>query len=165
MRISDWSSDVCSSDLFAVENLLPFALKRGSLRNDSGSPARTADIFFENMSKAKWKDSPWEESDMTRFARPHLAHVGIFVRDIPTLEAFYTGVFGLVVTDRGVGKTFRNELVFLSGSSEQHHQLVLSSGRAADAPSTVMQMSFRSEERRVGKEWVRTCRSWWGPYH
>src|SRR3546814_8644786 len=100
MRISDWSSDVCSSDLrrrhrigfsfshsgrsdlrgatrknfenqqFAVENLLPFALKRGSLRNDSGSPARTADIFFENMSKAKWKDSPWEESAMTRFARP-----------------------------------------------------------------------------------------------
>ena len=80
---------------------------------------------------------------MSRFARPHLAHVGIFVRDIPTLEAFYTGVFGLVVTDRGVGKTFRNELVFLSGSSDQHHQLVLSSGRAADAPSTVMQMSFK----------------------
>src|SRR3546814_16052750 len=23
----------------------------------------------------------------------------------------------------------------------------------------------RSEERRVGKEGVRTCRSWWSPYH
>src|SRR3546814_20840112 len=23
----------------------------------------------------------------------------------------------------------------------------------------------RSEERRVGKEWVSTCRSWWSPYH
>src|SRR3546814_11081040 len=23
----------------------------------------------------------------------------------------------------------------------------------------------RSEERRVGKECVRTCRSWWSPYH
>src|SRR3546814_13631032 len=23
----------------------------------------------------------------------------------------------------------------------------------------------RSEERRVGKEWVRTCRSRWSPYH
>src|SRR3546814_19443257 len=24
---------------------------------------------------------------------------------------------------------------------------------------------LRSEERRVGKECVRTCRSWWSPYH
>src|SRR3546814_16665115 len=24
---------------------------------------------------------------------------------------------------------------------------------------------FSSEERRVGKEWVRTCRSGWSPYH
>src|SRR3546814_11560898 len=24
---------------------------------------------------------------------------------------------------------------------------------------------FRSEERRVGKEWVSTCRSRWSPYH
>src|SRR3546814_15773928 len=26
-------------------------------------------------------------------------------------------------------------------------------------------VSIRSEERRVGKEWVSTCRSWWSPYH
>src|SRR3546814_13347662 len=26
-------------------------------------------------------------------------------------------------------------------------------------------MPYRSEERRVGKECVRTCRSWWSPYH
>src|SRR3546814_21067906 len=25
-------------------------------------------------------------------------------------------------------------------------------------------LSFRSEERRVGQEWVRTCRSRWSPY-
>src|SRR3546814_19620270 len=25
--------------------------------------------------------------------------------------------------------------------------------------------AVRSEERRVGKEWVRTCRSRWSPYH
>src|SRR3546814_3272245 len=25
--------------------------------------------------------------------------------------------------------------------------------------------SFRSEERRVGQEWVSTCRSRWSPYH
>ena len=79
---------------------------------------------------------------MAKHLRPHLSHVGIFVRELGVLERFYTSVFGLIVTDRGVGKTFRNELVFLSGNPEQHHQLVLSTGRASDAPSTVMQLSF-----------------------
>jgi catechol-2,3-dioxygenase len=76
--------------------------------------------------------------------RPHLAHLGIFVRDIETLERFYTRVFGLVVTDRGVGSVFKNQLVFLSGARDQHHQLVLSGGRG-DWPSTVMQLSFKLE--------------------
>lgn len=80
---------------------------------------------------------------MTRYLRPHIAHLGIFVQDIPTLEKFYTEVFGLLVTDRGVGKTFTNELVFLSGAPDQHHQLVLSGGRAPGTPSTVMQISFK----------------------
>ena len=75
-------------------------------------------------------------------ARPHLSHLGIFVRDIELIERFYTRVFGLIATDRGVGKTFRNELVFLTGDPRQHHQLVLSSGRAAEGASTVMQLSF-----------------------
>ena len=80
---------------------------------------------------------------MTRFLRPQLAHVGIFVHDIALLERFYTSVFGLMVTDRGVGKTFKNELVFLSGAPDQHHQLVLSGGRPAGVASTVMQLSFK----------------------
>src|SRR3546814_16040182 len=33
-------------------------------------------------------------------------------------------------------------------------------GDAADSP-----LNERSEERRVGKECVSTCRSWWSPYH
>jgi catechol 2,3-dioxygenase len=75
-------------------------------------------------------------------ARAHLSHFGIFVHDIDLIERFYTGVFGLFATDRGVGKTFRNQLVFLTGDPRQHHQLVLSGGRAPDSPSTVMQLSF-----------------------
>ena len=59
------------------------------------------------------------------------------------MERFYSDVFGLVVTDRGVGKTFRNELVFMTGSADQHHQLVLSSGRQPGTASTVMQISFK----------------------
>src|SRR3546814_5339636 len=37
--------------------------------------------------------------------------------------------------------------------------------RDADAPVLVMLHGFRSEERRVGKECVSTCRSRWSPYH
>jgi catechol 2,3-dioxygenase len=79
---------------------------------------------------------------MTTHLRPHLSHLGIFVNDLELMERFYTEVFGLAVTDRGVGKVFNNKLVFLSGNPEQHHQLVLSTGRGANTPSTVMQMSF-----------------------
>ncbi|ABQ69369.1 Glyoxalase/bleomycin resistance protein/dioxygenase [Rhizorhabdus wittichii RW1] len=75
--------------------------------------------------------------------RPSLAHLGIFVSDLDRMERFYADVFGLVVTDRGVGAVFKNRLVFMSGSADQHHQVVLSTGRQADAPSTIMQLSFK----------------------
>ena len=74
---------------------------------------------------------------------PQLSHFGIFVRDIDAMTRFYTQVFGLHLTDEGVGKNFNTRLHFLSGSPTQHHQLVLAAGRPADAPSTVMQMSFK----------------------
>jgi len=59
------------------------------------------------------------------------------------MTAFYTTVFGLQLTDQGVGKNFKYDLRFLSGSSEQHHQLVLASGREPGTPSSIMQMSFK----------------------
>jgi catechol 2,3-dioxygenase len=77
---------------------------------------------------------------------PNLSHFGVFCQDVERMVAFYRAVFGLVETDRGVGKTFNMTLVFLSGNPEQHHQLVLASGRGADAPSTVMQLSFKVAE-------------------
>jgi catechol 2,3-dioxygenase len=74
---------------------------------------------------------------------PQLAHVGIYVRDIAAMTHFYTTVFGLKLTDHGVGRNFKVPLHFLSGTADQHHQLVLAGGRAADAPSTIMQLSFK----------------------
>ncbi|HXQ51222.1 MAG TPA: VOC family protein [Stellaceae bacterium] len=76
-------------------------------------------------------------------ARPQLRHLGIHVRDLAAMTAFYTKVLDLVVTDEGAGKTFKNDFVFLTGAPDQHHQLVLVSGRGADAPSTVNQISFK----------------------
>ena len=75
--------------------------------------------------------------------QPQLAHVGIFVRDIDALTRFYTEVFELTLTDKGFGRNFKAPLHFLSGTSSQHHQLVLAGGRAADTPSTIMQLSFK----------------------
>ena len=80
---------------------------------------------------------------MLKVARPTPSHFGIFVTDLERMVAFYTETFDLTITDRGEGRTFRNRLVFTSASPDQHHQLVLASGRPADAKfSTVMQISF-----------------------
>jgi catechol 2,3-dioxygenase len=80
---------------------------------------------------------------MSTASMPQLSHFGIFVRDIEAMTRFYTEVFGLHLTDEGKGSNFHFQLNFLSGSPDQHHQLVLASGRGADTPSTVMQMSFK----------------------
>lgn len=78
--------------------------------------------------------------------RPQLAHVGVYVWDLTRMTAFYTRAFDLEVTDRGRGAAFPHDLVFLSASPSEHHQLVLVSGRPADARfSTVMQLSFKVE--------------------
>lgn len=80
---------------------------------------------------------------MIAVARPTPSHFGIYVTDLDRMVDFYTKVFGLTITDRGEGRTFRNELVFMSATENQHHQLVLASGRPKEATfSTVMQISF-----------------------
>lgn len=76
--------------------------------------------------------------------RPALSfsHVGIWVTDVETMKDFYTDVLGFVMTDRGpIGDT---ELVFLSQSPSDHHQIVLAKGRPADLGfTTVNQISFK----------------------
>jgi catechol 2,3-dioxygenase len=83
------------------------------------------------------------ETDERAGTGAQLAHLGIFVFDVPVMTAFYESVFGLRVTDRGRGKTFARDLVFMSNSPQQHHQLVLASGREPGTPSSVFQMSFK----------------------
>ena len=80
---------------------------------------------------------------MTPHYAPQLSHMGIFCRDLDRMTAFYCQVFDMASTDRGHGHTMPFEIQFLSGSPDQHHQLVLASSRGADVPSTVMQLSFK----------------------
>ena len=71
------------------------------------------------------------------------SHFGINVTDLPRMEDFYTRVVGLLVMDRGQlpgGPT----LVFLSRDPDEHHQMVLVSGRPpGNEANTVNQISFK----------------------
>src|SRR5687768_7346637 len=81
---------------------------------------------------------------MTNSAAPMLSHVGLYVHEVEPMVRFYSELFGLRITDRGHGRTFKNELVFLSAHPDHHHQLVISSGRRTESIfSTVMQLSFK----------------------
>src|SRR3546814_16393459 len=102
MRISDWSSDVCSSDL-------RYVAQRGLLLRSEYEPLTSGG-----------SDRP---SDHCR-------------RE---------------TMPRSIGEPIRGALQSLLGFDHS------ATGKALLTP--------RSEERRVGKECVSTCRSRWSPYH
>jgi catechol 2,3-dioxygenase len=71
-----------------------------------------------------------------------LAHMGIYIHDRDKMERFYTEVLGLMVTDHGEGRAGMH-LTFMSGNPENHHQLVLVTGRPDTSGfNPIQQMSF-----------------------
>lgn len=72
-----------------------------------------------------------------------LNHVGIYVIDIDGMTDFYTSFFGFIVTDR---RDNVNPIRFMTMSPDEHHQLLLASGRKPDSESTVNQISFLLED-------------------
>src|SRR3546814_12468625 len=100
MRISDWSSDVCSSDL-KPGNKLPSEKQLGEQFSVSRSVVREA--------LSQLKSEGLISSQQGR---------------------------GVFVNERGTRQTFRLDPTRLDAKQD-----------------------VRSEERRVGKEWVSTCRS------
>src|SRR3546814_11953765 len=123
MRISDWSSDVCSSDLKAVhlyvQDHYPF--------------------WREITGGHELLDGP-----------------GAFGENI--------AASGLSEAELCLGDRFRlgTALVEVSQGRQPCWKLDHRFGRK-DILATVVRT--RSEERRVGKECVSTCRSRWSPYH
>jgi catechol 2,3-dioxygenase-like lactoylglutathione lyase family enzyme len=72
-----------------------------------------------------------------------LRHVGMYVTDIDAILNFYTGVLGFTVSDRG---PFRDEeIAFLTRDPEEHHEIVVMSGRPAGSFGTINQISFRAD--------------------
>src|SRR3546814_14742773 len=103
MRISDWSSDVCSSDLLLELTLMPGAV---------------------------------------RLSEPHAQGL---IEHVMVID----GEMELLVDGRWTLLRQRSAVRF-----------------AADTPHGYRNLTEqRSEERRVGKECVSTCRSRWHPYH
>src|SRR3546814_18010245 len=108
MRISDWSSDVCSSDLFT-----------GPLPQNVDATLRLPANVTDQSGRSLQNQSNFPLKFHIDRAPPLIK----FAADFGILEAGEGGV--LPVTVRGA------------------------------------EASLRSEERRVGKEWVRTCSARW----
>ena len=71
------------------------------------------------------------------------SHIGIYVTDLDKMVDFYTRFLGFVVSDRGA-TAGGGRIAFLTRDSNEHHQLVMASGRPADLPFNVVnQISFR----------------------
>src|SRR3546814_19087921 len=113
MRISDWSSDVCSSDLIVQ------ALKKQGFRVSS-------DLRGEKITRKIREHSTQKV--------PYILVVGEKERDAATVAVRQRGG-----VDLGV--------MALADFTDR------------------LQAELRSEERRVGKGWVRTGRSRWSTYH
>jgi catechol 2,3-dioxygenase len=92
--------------------------------------------------------------------RACLSHLGFYVRDLDAQADFYKRIFSLVETDRGVSGA-GDPIVFLTGDSAEHHQLVLTAGLPADAKRTWLnQISFRVgslDELQKFHDWLRRC--------
>lgn len=76
----------------------------------------------------------------TRAPNLMFSHMGLSVKNVAPMERFYTQVLGFTVTDRGSAGGM--ELVFLSRSPEDHHQIVLASGRPPELPANTANPQF-----------------------
>src|SRR3546814_11755051 len=121
MRISDWSSDVCSSDLVAEEGVVA--------QRVTGDVAEEVELLAAVL---------------------HLAHK-LDAADQQHVVDGGDNALALGQTD----VLFRQDHVAVRGAQPREALVV--------APLALRQQ--RSEERRVGKECVSTCRSRWSPYH
>src|SRR3546814_11814037 len=132
MRISDWSSDVCSSDLGRAADAL--------------SPE--ADGRLESAIRAVLSG----EAENDAF-NALIAEVGLEPGSITLFRAWFRYM-------RQTGSAYGLQTVV--DTLARYPGLTRSLVELFEAMHRPME---RSEERRVGKECVSTCRSRWSPYH
>jgi catechol-2,3-dioxygenase len=86
------------------------------------------------------------------------SHLGVSCFDIEKMKDFYTRVMGMTVSDAGqIGRDGEMEIVFLTTDPDDHHQLVLASGRRPEpvdrsavvggsVGAQIFQISFRMQD-------------------
>lgn len=70
------------------------------------------------------------------------SHCVLKVRDLDAMVCFYCDALGFVLADRGMLGP-ETEIAFLSGSSSDHHQLGLMTGRSDDEGGSLEHNAFR----------------------
>src|SRR3546814_14849217 len=144
MRISDWSSDVCSSDLRGLRRGgLRCCGWGGGVRGGGGAVAAAGDARRDDCSGDDGK----------------LAH-GDVPDGVPILRSAGQAavIAGIKPLSRAAGEGGR------TASGEGPLPPRLPTPRPVPA-AAVLAVAPRSEERRVGQECVSTCRSRGAPYH
>ena len=75
------------------------------------------------------------------------SHMVLYVEDAERMLAFYTDVLGFEVTDRGPLGPEGKEIVFLSQSPREHHQVAFIDARKEAGPSnSVNHAAFRIDD-------------------
>ena len=75
------------------------------------------------------------------------SHAVMYVRDLDAMLDFYTNVLGFAVTDRGPMGEKMPEIIFLSQSPDEHHQIAMITSRKEDGPSnSVNHFAFRTDD-------------------
>src|SRR3546814_12400403 len=135
MRISDWSSDVCSSDLGPLDDPCRLVLALLTLLAADGEH-----VAFDPK-------------------------VDIVLRDARQFRRNFEPVLGLVYVEPGRGhKAAWLALRSAHAAIDVVEQAVHLAMKVQEWIAGAHQPT-RSEERRVGKECVSTCRSRWSPDH
>src|SRR3546814_2316043 len=131
MRISDCSSDVCSSDLSGVPAAIGYA-------QESNIPFELGIIRSHYVGRT--------------FIQPgdKVRHLGVKLKHNAN-RALIAGQRVVLIDDSIVRGTTSLKIVQMM--------------REAGAAEVHMRIASRTEERRVGNEWVSTCRSRWLPDH
>src|ERR1700761_5490255 len=96
---------------------------------------------------------------MSSNAELRFTHFGINVTDVPKMEDFYSRVLEFTITDRGPLKGRDgplHDLVFMSRDPDEHHQIILVSGKPKDIGFNVInQISLRTDSLATLKKFYR----------
>src|SRR3546814_8712659 len=159
MRIRDWSSYVCSSDLMQDGGCEQLTM-RAPCQVEQFAGASFA-ILSANVAFAESGETLFPAAGLKRLNGPEgevaVGVIGLTLKDTPTLVT-PGGVEGLVFSDEA--QAINRQVQPLVDPDASAIVVAIHQGLYSDLPPDA---PGRSEERRVGKECVSTCRSRWSP--